>query len=188
MRGYKVLDENMCAVKGNKMQYKLNKEYILDDIICLRYRGYHFCKKIINAIYYYYNIDNIRVFEIDTLDGSIHFDDDLYCSNKIKLVRELSKEELKKYFENNLDKFINDPDPYVRFAVASQRYGLDKLINDPDPSVRRVAKHKYGLDILINDTDPYVRKIVANQGYGLDRLINDPDPSVRATVTMRIYF
>ena len=165
MIGYKALDAKMCAVNGNNMQYELNKEYIMSDNICLRACGYHYCKDIINAIYYYSNINNIRIFEIDTLDGTIDVDGDLYCSNKIKLIRELSKEEVTKYFENNLDKFINDKDCHVRTAVASQGYGLDILINDTDYDVRAaVASQGYGLDILINDVVPSVRAAVARQG------------------------
>ena len=62
MIGYKALDANMCAANGDKMQYELNKEYIMSDTICLRACGYHYCKDIINAIYYYSNINNIRIF------------------------------------------------------------------------------------------------------------------------------
>ena len=142
MIGYKALDANMHAVNGNNMQYELNKEYIMSDNICPCSRGYHYCKDIINAIYYYSDIDNIRIFEIDTLDGTIDVGGDLYCSDKIKLIRELSKEELTKYFENNLDKFISDSDWHVRAAVASQGYGLDTLINDKNYYVRAAVANQ----------------------------------------------
>ena len=186
MRGYKALDAKMCAANGNNMQYELNKEYIMTDNICLRTHGYHYCKDIINAVYCYSDINNIRIFEIDTLDGTIDVGGNLYCSNKIKLIRELSKEEVDKYFENNLDKFINDTDCHVRVA-ASQGYGLNALINDPHYIVRcEVASQRYGLDVLINDEDWRVRITVARQGYGLDTLINDKNYYVREAVTEQI--
>ena len=189
MIGYKALDAKMCAANGDKMQYELNKEYIMSDNICLRACGYHYCKDIIDAVYYYSNINNIRIFEIDTLDGTIDVNDgsNLYCSNKIKLIRELSKEEVDKYFENNSDVLINDTDWIVRAAVARQGYGLDVLINDPHWCVRlEVAKQGYGLDTLINDSDWIVRAAVAKQGYGLDVLINDTDSYVRKVVKAQI--
>ena len=139
MRGYKALDENMCAAHGDKMQYELNKEYAINDSISIRSCGYHFCKEIINIIDYYCNIRNFRVFEIDTLDGAIDSDDDLYCSNKIKLIREVSKEELEKYFENYLDKFDKEMDWQKRLKIAAQGYCLDTLINSTNPWVRICA-------------------------------------------------
>lgn len=187
MKGYKALDENMCAVNGDGMQYELGKEYVQNNIPKIGARGYHFCKELIYVYKYY--LSNSRVFEIDTLNGNIgNYDKIIYCSNKIKLTREVSKEEIDKYFKDNLDKFINDKDECVRAAVARQGYSLNTLINDEDEGVRiAVAYQKYGLDVLINDEDECVRAEVARQGYGLDILINDSAVSVRAEVAKQKY-
>ena len=189
MKGYKALGKNMNTIYG-KFIYELNKEYEIDKRfkISMCKNGYHFCKELIN-VFNYYPLDS-RVFEIDTLDGEIieSKNKDKYCSSKIKLIREVSEDEINKYIEDNLDKLINDPDPHVRTAVAEKGYGLDKLINDKDPDVRlAVAKQGYSLDILINDKNEYVRAEVAKQGYGLDKLINDKDWWVRIIASENLY-
>ena len=180
MRGYKALNKDMKAIHGDDIQYELNKEYTLDSELRICRNGYHFCKELIN-VYKYYSY-NSRVFEIDTLDGDIESDKGniKYCSNRIKLVREVTKEEINKYIEDNLDKFVKYPDYDVRVAVAKHGYGLDNLIDDHDYDVRAaVASQGYGLDKLINDPNYIVKAAVARQGYGLDKLINDKDYHVR---------
>ena len=138
MKGYKALNEDMSTLYGN-MIYELNKEYEIDKRfkISMCKNGYHFCKELIN-VFNYYPLDS-RVFEIDTLDGEIIKKGDKYCTNRIKLIREVYKEEINKYIEDNLDILINDPNPYVRAAVAKQGYGLNKLINDESWYVRKMA-------------------------------------------------
>ena len=143
MRGYKALNKDMSTLYRN-MIYELNKEYEIEGELKMCENGYHFCTKLIN-IFTYYPSDS-RVFEIDTLDGEIieSKNKDKYCSSKIKLIREVSEDEINKYIEDNLDKLINDPDPHVRTAVAEKGYGLDKLINDEDSLVRiRASENLY---------------------------------------------
>ena len=143
MRGYKALNEDMSTLYGD-MTYELNKEYEIEGKLIMCENGYHFCKELIN-VFTYYPSDS-RVFEIDTLDGEIIEKGDKYCTNKIKIIKEVSKDEINKYIEDNLDKLINDPNPNVRAAVAKQGYGLNKLINDEDLFVRTtVAEKGYGL-------------------------------------------
>ena len=169
MRGYKALNKDMSTLYGD-MTYELNKEYEIERKLIMCENGYHFCKELIN-VFNYYPLDS-RVFEIDTLDGEIIKEGDKYCSRKIKLIREISEDEINKYIEDNLDKFSNSENYLFRSKVAKQGYCLDKLINDEDPCVRaEVAKKGYGLDKLINDEDPNVRAAVANKGI-LFRYIN----------------
>ena len=137
MRGYKALNEDMSTLYGD-MTYELNKEYEIEGELIMCENGYHFCTELIN-VFIYYPSDS-RVFEIDTLDGEIIKKGDKYCSSKIKLIREISKEEINKYIEDNLDILINDPNPNVREAVAKKGYGLDKLINDEYEYVRERAR------------------------------------------------
>ena len=156
MKGYKALLKSMRSNYGD-MTYELNKEYEIEGKLIMCENGYHFCKELIN-VFNYYPLDS-RVFEIDTLDGEIIKKDDIdkYCTNKIKLVREISREEINKYIEDNLDKFIYNKNWRKRLIPAQLRYGLDKLINDESWIVRlAVAEQKYGLDKLINDEDSLV--------------------------------
>ena len=209
MKGYKALRKSMRSIYGN-IVYKLDKEYSIEGELKMCENGYHFCKELIN-VFTYYPLDS-RVFEIDTLDGEIKKDNefDKYCTNKIKLVREISKEEINEYVKNNLDEFtynknwrarlviaqlgynldilINDKNTYIRAEVARQGYGLDTLINDEDFIVRaEVAKQGYGLDKLVNDKDSYVLLYVIEQNYGLDKFINSEDSFIRKSVAKQGY-
>ena len=178
-KGIKALGMDMEAIKGNGMVYEMNKEYVHDGDIRCRYSGYHYFDSI-RDVMYMYCLDKSRLFECELNGDKFEHDGIVYCTNKIKLVREISKEEIKKYIEDNIDKLVNDKDWEVREEVAKQGYGLDKLINDKDWIVREeVAKHGYGLDILVNDEDEDVRLEVAKHGYGLDILVNDDEEDVR---------
>ena len=187
MIGYKALNEDMSTKYGN-MTYELNKVYTLEGELIMCENGYHFCTELIYVFMYY--PFNSRVFEVDTLDGILLKDNkfDKYCSNKIKIIREVSEDEINKYIEDNLDKFSNSENYLFRSKVAKQGYCLDKLINDENPYVRAVvAKQGYGLDKLISDEAPSVRAAVARQNYDLDILINDESWIVRLVVAEQKY-
>ena len=157
-KGIKALGMNMEAIRGNGMVYEMNKEYTYngDDVRCRR-SGYHYFNSIRNVMTLY-NLNESRLFECE-LNGDI-FDHigNIYCTNKIKLVREITQEEIKTYIEDNLEDLVNDKDWIIRIEVAIQGYGLDKLIDDINYKVRlEVARQGYGLDKLINDEDYDVR-------------------------------
>lgn len=178
MKGYKALDMDMRAVYGNGMQYEMEKPYVAKGKLVPSKNGFHFCGDI-EGLNEYYAIKNSRIFEVEA-SGEIRKCSKKYVAKKIKLVRELTKEEIDGYFKKNQDKLIRSPRWYVRSAVADMGYELDILINDKCWEVRSaVARQGYRLDILINDEDHDVRKEVARQGYGLDILMNDESEYVR---------
>ncbi len=185
MKGYKALDKDMRAVYGNGMQFELGKEYMVTGKIILYKNGFHFCKRIeyLNCCY---DIKESRIFEVEAY-GDIIIDHQIYVSGNIYLKRELPKEEIKNYFEQNQQLIYSEQDD-VRLAVAEQGYGLDVLVRDKSLLVRAaVAKQGYGLDILIRDEDWQVRATVAKQGYGLDVLVHDEDWYVRLAVAEQGY-
>ena len=187
VKGIKALGMDMEAIKGNYMVYEMDKEYVHDgDVICRR-SGYHYFNSI-RDVMYMYNLNESRLFECELNGDKFDHDDMVHCANKIKLVREISKEDINKYIEDNLEELVNDEEYEVRREVARQEYGLDILVNDGHEFVRlEVAKQGYGLDILINDKDWEVRREVAKHGYGLDKLINDEDEDVRKEVAKQGY-
>ena len=187
VKGIKALGMDMEAINGNDMIYEMNKEYVHDgDVICRR-SGYHYFDSI-RDVMTLYNLNKSKLFECELNGDEFDHDGIVHCTNKIKLVREISKEEIKKYIEDTIDKLVNDEDEDVRYEVAKQGYCLDKLINDEDWRVRReVAKQGYGLDILVNDEDCDVRLEVARQGYCLDKLVNDEEWNVRREVVRQGY-
>ena len=187
VKGIKALGMDMEAINGNDMIYEMNKEYVHDgDVIC-RQSGYHYFDSI-RDVMTLYNLNKSKLFECELNGDEFDHDGIVHCTNKIKLVREISKEEIKKYIEDTIEKLVNDEDEDVRYEVAKQGYCLDKLINDEDWRVRReVAKQGYGLDRLVNDEDCDVRLEVAKQGYSLDKLVNDKDWEVREEVAKQGY-
>ncbi len=186
MKGYKALDQEMRAILGNEMQYELGKTYTVYGKVVPCENGFHFCEKI-EELNCYYNIEDSRIFEVEA-DGIIIKSEDKYVAEKIKLVRELSKEEISKYFEQNLQLLVCHDKAYIRYTVARQGYGLNILVHDEDRDVRyAVARQGYGLDILVHDKDYCVRCMVAEQGYGLDILVHDCDRDVRCIVANKGY-
>ena len=178
-KGIKALGMDMEAINGNDMIYEMNKEYVHDrDVIC-RQSGYHYFDSI-RDVMTLYNLNQSRLFECELNGDEFDHDGIVHCTNKIKLVREISKEEIKKYIEDTIEKLVNDEDCDVRLEVAKQGYGLDILINDKDWKVRmEVARQGYCLDILINDEDWNVRLEVARQGYKLIKLSFDKNKIIK---------
>ena len=145
VKAIKALGLDMKASNGDGMVYELNKEYIHDDIKCGK-RGYHYFDSIRDVMVLYI-LNETRIFECELNGDKFDHKGIVHCTNKIKLVREISKEEIKKYIEDNLEELVNDEDWSVRKEVVKQGYGLNKLINDTNYKVRReVAIQGYGLD------------------------------------------
>ncbi len=160
MKGYKALNQDMKAILGNEMQFELGKTYSINGELVPCKNGFHFCEKIeyLNCCY---DIANSRIFEVET-DGIIKQCGNKYAAERIKLVRELSKEEISKYFEQNLQSLVYHNEVFVRLAVAKQGYGLDVLVYDEDYNIREViAKQGYGFNVLVHDEDYNIREIVA---------------------------
>ena len=162
VKAIKALGLDMKASNGDGMVYKLNKEYIHDDIKCGK-RGYHYFNSIRDVMVLYI-LNETRLFECELNGDKFDHKGIVHCTNKIKLVREISKEEIKKYIEDNLKELVNDGDCRIRLEVARQGYGLDKLVNDKDWCVRlEVAKQGYGLDKLVNEEYWFVRNEATRQ-------------------------
>ena len=92
MKGYKVFDKDWTC---REFQYEVGKTYEMkEDPVCCE-RGFHFCGKLIDCFGHYdFNSEN-KVAEIEAL-GTIddNGNKEKYCTNKIKIVRELSWHEV----------------------------------------------------------------------------------------------
>ena len=178
-KGIKALGMNMEAIKGNGMIYEMNKEYIHGDGVRCRHSGYHYFENLAYALTLY-NISQCRVFECE-LNGDI-FDhtNDIHCTNKIKLVRELSKEEIRKHIESYVDTIDINKYSRLNMCIAKQGFSQDKFIRCEIPMIRQILAHnRYGLDKLVNDKNWNVRREVVKQGYGLIRLSFDKDKFIK---------
>ena len=90
IKGYKVTDKDM---KCRGFQYELNKLYTIKEKISICNVGFHYCEKI-NDCWNYYSFDSSnRVFEIEDTGDTIT-ERKKNCTNKIKLIKELTWEEV----------------------------------------------------------------------------------------------
>ena len=88
MKGYKVFKSDWTC-RG--FYYEVGKTYEMkEDPVCCE-RGFHFCGKLIDCFKYYDFDSENKVAEIEAT-GAIDDDgnEEKYCTNKIKIVRELS--------------------------------------------------------------------------------------------------
>ena len=91
MKGYKAFNKDLTC-KG--MQYKVGEIFeINENPICCK-RGFHFCKNITDVYKFYAMSDDTRICEIEAL-GDIVTDDVKYCTNKIKIIKEICSKEIK---------------------------------------------------------------------------------------------
>ena len=87
-----LLKEPYMTSKYGNMKYELGKEYNIEGNLELCHNGYHFCDAIENVFNYYSN-SNIMIFEVEPI-GNILKRNNKYCSEGIKLIREIPKEEI----------------------------------------------------------------------------------------------
>ena len=93
MKGYKGFDKDL---KCKNYQYEVGMTYRMHDDIKVCKRGYHFCKELIDVMDYYNSHDGNRFCEVEAL-GKIKTDDNKkYCTNIIKIIREIPIEEVLK--------------------------------------------------------------------------------------------
>ena len=91
MKGYKGFNKDMTC-RG--FQYEVGKEYEHKGSIKLCDRGFHFCKKI-GDVQNFYDItgENYILCEIEAT-GRVIEGDDKCVTDKIKIIREISKDEM----------------------------------------------------------------------------------------------
>ena len=202
VKGYKVLNKDMSSAVGEKntevfrdvltdkmnekigeeINFKLGQVYTTESDCVPCKNGFHFCKKIedLNCCY---EMFTGRIFEIEAYEVKNAGKRGYYVATTIKMVRELGKDEIIQYFNENKEKISKHGSPFAKMALANYGFALETLVVDSNEQVRRsVAEQGYGLNILISDTSPIVRRKVAEQGYHLEILVNDESPIVRMCI------
>ena len=88
MKGYKVFNPDWTC--RNK-QYEVGKSYEMEGKPVICERGFHFCEKIVDCFKYYTFYSTNKVAEIEAY-GELDFEKDgnKHCTNKIKIIRELT--------------------------------------------------------------------------------------------------
>ena len=91
MKGYKVFNPDWTC---RKMQYEVGKTYEMDESLVLCERGFHFCTSAARC-FDYYNFDpQNHVAEVEAMGCVVGDEANKMCTNKIRIVRELTWEEV----------------------------------------------------------------------------------------------
>ena len=91
MKGYKVFNPDWTC---RKMQYEVGKTYEMDESPVLCERGFHFCTRAARC-FDYYNFDpQNHVAEVEAMGCVVGDETNKMCTNKIRIVRELTWEEV----------------------------------------------------------------------------------------------
>ena len=90
MKGYKVFN-NDWTCRG--FQYEVGKTYEMEKAPVCCDRGFHFCERLVDCFNYYIFNSKNKVAEVEAL-GKIDKGDNKSCTNKIKIVRELTWHEV----------------------------------------------------------------------------------------------
>lgn len=88
---YKAFDENF---RCRDFQYEVGKSYHEDNEIELCRNGFHACRSPLDIFIYGYNMSTSRFAEVKLYGDVEEWDDILSCASDIKIIRELSLEEL----------------------------------------------------------------------------------------------
>ena len=93
MKGYKVFNPNWTCLD---FRYEVGKSYEMDGLPACCNRGFHFCVSLAECFNYYNFNSKNKVAEIEAYGEIDTNDNRKYCTNKIKIVHELSWEEVLK--------------------------------------------------------------------------------------------
>ena len=92
MKGYKAFNNDLTC---NGMQYEIGGTYKMNETPIPCEQGFHFCKNIADCYRYYKMSVDTRICEVSAI-GDIATDNNIkYCTNKIKIIREIKNKGIK---------------------------------------------------------------------------------------------
>lgn len=133
----------------DKFQFEVGKTYHQEGTMELCRRGLHFSLNMINAIAYYNNIPNTKLFKVSVPeDAYIDIGDDKMCVSDIVIEEELDlKKELLSYCGNDYGKFVNllydkciysiELDKDILYYLFERNDDVDLLQAFKDMSIRK---------------------------------------------------
>lgn len=138
IRGFKGFNKDLMCMG---FQYEVGKEYECEKAVVCE-EGFHFCENPIAVLGYYRPSDSKGISRYCEVEGSGEFDrnytGDKICCTKIKIVRELTIQELieecLKYCEENVDReqaVVSDENE----STANNKYNNSTTVNNGHCSV-----------------------------------------------------
>lgn len=101
MKGYKAFNYDFTC---RNFQYEVGKTYEIEGELKICENGFHFCEELEDVFRYYDFIPTTRVAEVEIL-GNVITDFNKSCTDKIKIVRELSLREQLEIMGINYDTY-----------------------------------------------------------------------------------
>ena len=89
MIGYKAFNKDLTC-RG--FQYEIGKTYSIKGLPILCQTGFHFCNNIADTYRYYPMLDNTRICKIEAIGEIVTKDNIKYCTNKIKILEEITND------------------------------------------------------------------------------------------------
>ena len=129
MKGYKGFNKDLTCID---FKYEIGETYEIEEEPIICEKGFHFCKELEDVFNYYPFYKKNRFCIVEAYEDIITNGNKKYCTNKIKIVRELSldeiidiicikdKETFTKYY--NDDQFDKDQ---IRYIYRGLQEGLD---------------------------------------------------------------
>ena len=89
MIGYKAFNKDLTC-RG--FQYEIGQTYSMNESPIPYERGFHFCKSIAETYLYYDMSENTRICKIEALGELAKYDNNKYCTNRIKILEEITED------------------------------------------------------------------------------------------------
>lgn len=152
MLGYKAFDENLINRYGK--EFELEKEYTIDGEIKFGSRGFHFCTNLEDTLRYV-DGSNAVIAIVESLGDLQKYDDeyngyyDMFVTNKIKIIKVLTKEDILKYmFKLPEFRIIRLISSYFQFNEEDLQL-LEMLYSNNDNIMKAIRYYQR------NDLDAY---------------------------------
>ena len=104
MKGYKAFNSDLTC-RG--YQFEIGKEYTHDGKIAVCESGFHFCKSLADCYQFYPMSEDTRICKVEATGDVITEDNVKYCTNKIKILSEVSKPRVKSNLSESSSGYCN---------------------------------------------------------------------------------
>ena len=104
MKGYKAFNSDLTC-RG--FQFEIGKEYVHDGKIAVCESGFHFCKSLADCYQFYPMSEDTRICKVEATGDVITEDNVKYCTNKIKILSEVSKPRVKSNLSESSSGYCN---------------------------------------------------------------------------------
>ena len=91
MKGFKAFNADWTC---RDFQYEVGKTYEMKEEPVICERGFHFCKNLVDCFEYYNFESTAKIAEIEAMGEIDDEDGKKYCTNKIKIIKEIPWEEV----------------------------------------------------------------------------------------------